>query len=249
MVQVKKQAVKTKKPASVSKAKIAAITSGVLLAGMGGGYLLNSVTTDPQAPSYGNFTSVYAVTADYLSTVEGNLAKLKVRTDNSTPPIDYDSSSMPDWKDADGNGCHTRYDVLARDMLDEKRDGCKILSGTVFDYYTGELVTYNDKVSGGGLDVDHIVAKGDAWESGGYAWDSDEWIKFANDPNELLTVSASINRQKGDKNAAEWLPPNESFQCRYVIYQVNIKHDYKLSVTTSEKATISEALNDKCEIK
>jgi hypothetical protein len=245
---VKKRTATKAKPAKVSKAKIAVITGGVLLTGIGGGYLLNNATTAPQTPNYSDFTPVYTIAAADLSTAENNLAKLKVRADSASPPTDYDSASMPDWKDIDNNGCHTRYDVLARDMLDERRDGCKVLSGTVFDYYTGELVAYNDKVSGGGLDVDHVVAKGDAWESGGYAWDGDDWVKFANDPNELLTVSASINRQKGDKNAAEWLPPNESFQCKYVIYQVNIKYDYKLSVTVSEKAVIDRTLGDKCEV-
>jgi hypothetical protein len=218
-----------KKP--MSKAKIATI-SAASVAILGGGTVLYGVTQEhyqemPSEPTYTISTTDYAA-------AQNNLSALNTRANDYQPPTDYDSKSMPDWNDADKNGCKSRDDILARDLENEKfktEDKCKIVYGELFDYYIGETILFDANISGGGIDIDHIVAKGDAWNSGGYNWTSAKWTEFANDPEELIAVSASINRQKGDKNAAEWLPPNELFYCRYVIYQVNIKFKYQLSIT------------------
>lgn len=38
-------------------------------------------------------------------------------------------------------------------------------------------------------------------------------VAFANDPLNLLSVDAQINRAKGDGDAATWLPPTKRFRC------------------------------------
>lgn len=245
---------KLKPERSVAKSgrkKVALVAGGVLIAGIAGvgGYLARNKQDLDSPKSYEDFTPVYSISKLNHETTKSNLARLKTRLDNYTPLSDYDSKTMPDWKDTNNSGCNSRYDELAESMLDEVRDGCKILSGTMFDYYTGNIIEYDDKISGGGVDVDHIVAKGDAWRSGGYSWGTDRWIEFANDPDVLISVSASINRQKGDKDAARWLPPNEDFRCKYVVSQVEIKYKYALSVTMSEKSVMSDILDDKCIVK
>ena len=116
----------------------------------------------------------------------------------------------------------------------------------MFDYYTGTLVKYNRLVSGGGIDVDHIVAKGNAWESGGYTWDTDKWKTYINDEEVLMATSAKANRSKGDKDASGWLPSNEKFWCKYATFQIHIKDKYNLSVTTDEKTTLEEILDTNC---
>ena len=223
---------------------------GAFLAILGGGAVIyasiqNRPVDQPMAP-------LYAVSSAEHRSAKSHLSELEVRADNYAPPTRYDSKSMPSWNDGDKNGCKTRDDILARDLVKTEfkaGDKCKIVSGELFDYYIGETILFDTNVSGGGIDVDHIVAKGDAWNSGGYRWDMVEWTGFANDPEELIAVSASINRQKGDKNAAQWLPPNEEFQCRYVVNQLNIKYKYALSVTDSEKMTMTNILRDNCIIK
>ena len=35
-------------------------------------------------------------------------------------------------------------------------------------------------------------------------------VSYANDPGVLLAVSGPLNEQKGDSDAASWLPPNRS---------------------------------------
>lgn len=109
------------------------------------------------------------ISAQELKSAKTTLNSLSVRSNITNIP-DYDSKMMPGWYDVDNDGCPTRYDALTRDILNEKTDeaSCKIKSGTMFDYYTGALVKYNHLVDGGGIDVDHIVAKGNAWISGGW---------------------------------------------------------------------------------
>ena len=45
---------------------------------------------------------------------------------------------------------------------------------------------------------------------------------FANDPLNLLAVDGPLNMQKGDGDAATWLPPNRSYRCAYVARQVAV---------------------------
>ncbi|WAH96192.1 GmrSD restriction endonuclease domain-containing protein [Arthrobacter sp. MMS18-M83] len=45
---------------------------------------------------------------------------------------------------------------------------------------------------------------------------------FANDPLNLQSVDGPTNLQKGDGDAATWLPPNKSFRCDYVARQISV---------------------------
>ena len=76
-----------------------------------------------------------------------------------------------------------------------------------------------------------MVALGDAWQKGAQRWAYGKRVAFANDPLNLLAVSASANRQKGDGDTATWLPANKSFRCSYVARQVAVKLKFGLWVT------------------
>ena len=216
---------------------------GVAITIGAGGYSLGAITNQ----DIQDFEPIYTITAQELKSVKSTLSSLSVRSGSETI-LDYDSSKMPGWYDADGDGCLTRYDVLTRDILNEKTDeaNCKIKSGTMFDYYTGMLVKYNRLVNGGGIDIDHIVAKGNAWVSGGSVWDNEQWKAYINDEDVLMATSAKANRSKGDRDASEWLPTNEKFWCKYVVKQVQIKSKYNLSVSANEKSTIENVLSSNC---
>jgi hypothetical protein len=150
------------------------------------------------------------------------------------------------WADVDRNGCDTRDDVLRRDLIDiALRPGthdCVVVSGTRLDPYTGQDLHY---VRGGGVgvDIDHVVALGDAWATGAQYWPVAERIALANDPANLLAVDASANRQKGDADAASWLPPQKSYRCAYVARQVAVKAKYGLWVTAAERDAIARVLS------
>jgi hypothetical protein len=149
------------------------------------------------------------------------------------------------WADVNRNGCDTRNDVLHRDLTDlALRPGthdCVVVSGVRLDPYTGKDLHY---VRGGtvGVDIDHVVALGDAWATGAQYWPVAERIALANDPSNLLAVDASANRQKGDADAASWLPPQKSYRCAYVARQVAVKAKYGLWVTAAERDAIARVL-------
>jgi hypothetical protein len=83
-----------------------------------------------------------------------------------------------------------------------------------------------------------------AWQKGAQEWDADTLRNFANDPIELQATVASMNRQKGDGDAATWLPPNKSFRCTYVSRIVDVKAAYGLWVTQAEHDAIARVLAD-----
>jgi hypothetical protein len=144
------------------------------------------------------------------------------------------------WVDTDRNGCDTRNDVLARDLTGETfkagtRD-CVVLTGSLADPYSGRAIAFQRGVATStAVQIDHVVALGDAWQTGAQAWDTATRTRFANDPRELLAVDGPLNEQKGDGDAATWLPPNRSYRCAYVARQVAVKVAYGLWMTQAEK--------------
>lgn len=147
------------------------------------------------------------------------------------------------WKDVDRNGCDTRSDVLRRDLVERVMSSrCGVMSGVLYpDPYTNRPLTY---VRGRSVvDIDHVVALGNAWATGAQRLDFVVREQFANDPLNLLAVSASANRQKGDGDAATWLPSNRRFRCQYVARQVAVKSRYDLWVTKAEKDAITRILS------
>ena len=147
------------------------------------------------------------------------------------------------WASVDG--CDTRDRILARDLRAKRfrsaTRGCVVLSGRLADPYTSTTITF---ARGGAseVDIDHVVALGDAWQKGAWRWPHRERVAFANDPLNLLAVDASANRQKGDGDTATWLPANKSFRCAYVARQVSVKLKYALSVTAAERDAMRRVL-------
>lgn len=138
------------------------------------------------------------------------------------------------------NGCGTRDDILARDMTGVlTRDGCKVLSGTLADPYTGTVITFTRGQDTSALvQIDHLVALANAWVSGAAAWSPAQRKQIANDPLNLMASDGSSNQSKGASSADQWLPPNPSFQCTYIKRQVQVKNKYRLTVTAAEKSVM-----------
>ena len=81
-----------------------------------------------------------------------------------------------------------RNRTLARDqrhVVYDAGSACDVASGTLADPYTGARIRF---VSGGAseVDVDHVVALGDAWQKGAQQWSYARRVRFANDPLNLL---------------------------------------------------------------
>ena len=150
------------------------------------------------------------------------------------------------WLDADRNGCDTRNDILRRDVTDPVVEpgtsGCVVLRGVLHDPYLGRTVAFA-RGAGDQVDIDHVVALGNAWATGAARFDIHVRAALANDPLNLLAVDLHSNRAKGDGDAATWLPSYKPFRCAYVARQVAVKHKYGLWVTPPERAAMVRVLD------
>ncbi|MCZ2837834.1 GmrSD restriction endonuclease domain-containing protein [Modestobacter sp. VKM Ac-2985] len=192
----------------------------------------------PAADAVSEAAQQSASAADVLATlpVKGRAAK-----------TGYDRDEFgATWADVDRNGCDTRNDVLARDLTEEQfRPGtqdCVVVSGALVDPYTGQTIAFQ-KGDGSSVDIDHVVALSNGWQTGAFAWDEARRTAFANDPLNLLAVDYSANRQKGDGDAATWLPADRGYRCAYVARQVAVKAGYGLWVTPAEHDAIARVLD------
>jgi hypothetical protein len=151
------------------------------------------------------------------------------------------------WADVDRNGCDTRNDILKRDLtaevFKEKTHECVILSGTLIDPYSGETINFvRGNISSMEVQIDHVVALSNAWQTGAFKLSIKDRTAFANDPLNLLAVKGRLNSQKGDGDAATWLPPLKSYRCDYVSRQIAVKMKYKLWFTAPEKEAMVRIL-------
>jgi hypothetical protein len=151
----------------------------------------------------------------------------------------YSRAKFPHWAEQDG--CDTRERVLERDGPSVERDGeCRAVSGVWVSVYDDE--TFADA---GDVDIDHMVPLANAWRSGAAAWTQDKRRAFANDMDhpQLLAVSASSNRSKGDQGPDEWKPPSKTYWCTYAGSWASVKATYGLWVTGAEKNTLTDMLD------
>lgn len=169
----------------------------------------------------------------------------KLTVKGRAPKTGYDREKFGTaWADTDSNHCDTRDDILKRDLKDVKyKEGkCTVASGTLTDDpYSGDDVRFTRGASK--VDIDHLVALSDAWQKGAQQWEPSKRIALANDPLNLLAVSASPNRSKGEGDTATWLPGNKGYRCTYVAGQVAVKKKYGLWVTGAEKSAMKKVLS------
>ena len=161
------------------------------------------------------------------------------------PKTGYARSQFPHWSDPDRNGCDARNDTLKRDLTNVTYKvgtrECKVIAGQLLDPFSGKVITFSTtKVV---IDIDHVVALSNAWQTGAAYFDKNKRSQIANDPLNLLAVDSKLNRQKGDGDAATWLPPSKAFRCEYVARQVAVKAKYGLWVTQPEKVAIDKILS------
>jgi hypothetical protein len=147
------------------------------------------------------------------------------------------------WADVDRNGCDTRNDILKRDMTSivykPKTRNCVVLSGTLIDRYSGEMINFvRGDVSSMEVQIDHVVALSNSWQTGAFKLSIAQRTALANDPLNLFAVKGRLNLQKSDGDAATWVPPMKSFRCAYVAQQIAVKAKYSLWVLAPEKAAM-----------
>ena len=147
------------------------------------------------------------------------------------------------WIDADRDGCDTRAEVLideSRSLAQVDPSGCHVVAGDWVSPYDGYATA--DPAE---LEIDHVVALAEAWDSGASAWSPERRIAFANDvedPDGLVAVTATTNATKSDRDPASWLPPNRADRCRFAAAWTSVKLRWGLSADAAEVAALRDAL-------
>ena len=172
------------------------------------------------------------------------LAALPVKGRAAKTGYDREGRFGAAWFDIDRNGCDTRNDVLTRDLRDAVRSGpCKVMRGVLDDPYTGTVIDFvRGEDTSADVQIDHVVALMDAWQTGAQLLDDQQRVTLANDPLNLIATDGPTNSQKSDADAASWLPPNKGARCAYVARQIAVKATYALWVTPAEHDAMAAVL-------
>jgi hypothetical protein len=157
----------------------------------------------------------------------------------------YSRNLFKHWIDVDKDGCNTRYEVLIAEAIVKPKVGarCYLTGGKWRNPYDGKVFTNPT-----GLDIDHMVPLAEAWRSGAWAWTAAQRMDFANDLEDsrsLLAVTASLNRSKGDRDVAAWLPIKA--QCNYISNWIAVKWRFDLTVDPVEGEFLQNKITD-CKI-
>lgn len=126
-----------------------------------------------------------------------------------------------DWKKA-------RRAVLARDSIPN--------IGWI-DPYTRTRIDNKIKV-----DIDHIIPLSYASKHCGENFSEKTKHSFATDPLNLLSVSQTANRSKGDKGLSEWLP--KYYKCSYIKQWNLVSKKYPLCLSKEDLEIIKN--NQSC---
>jgi hypothetical protein len=196
--------------------------------------------TDRLYDGVGPFSSAWAApSVTSGSGIAALLSRIEV-VDDITDVGGYDRSCRkgggcvfgPAWNDpTDHSGCDTRSRVVGAALTDAVfkagTGGCKPVSGVLDpDPYTGKPVPLS------AIDLDHIYPQRRAWDAGAWRWTPMQRQLFANDPVELIAVSAHANRSKSDEGLS-WLP---SYQpCTYIQRYLTVAAKYRLPITNAER--------------
>ena len=156
----------------------------------------------------------------------------------------YQRDLFRHWIDADGDGCDTRREVLIAEAIVAPTigGGCTLTGGEWLSAYDGLVFTDASQ-----LQIDHVVALAEAWDSGASAWSADRRMRFANDldvPWALIAVSSASNQSKSDHDPAEWLPPDPTDLCPFVSAWIAIKVRWQLSVDQLERIALDGLVGD-----
>ncbi|MFF8505579.1 HNH endonuclease family protein [Streptomyces anulatus] len=187
-----------------------------------------------------------AAPAAEVTTLADAVGLLKVTEEDRAG---YTSSSFRHWNAGEDttDACDTRAEVLLAEAVVAPTvgSGCKLTGGRWTSYLDGQEVT-----DAGSLDVAHLVALGEAWDSGASAWTEARREAYANDQGadvSLVAVTSRINRKKADKDPADWMPPSPEVQCRYAGEWVSTKLRWQLTADDRELEALKVYAEGPCE--
>lgn len=156
----------------------------------------------------------------------------------------YEREAFGDGWSVGPTGCDTRAEVLAAESTvpaTRGPDECRVVAGRWVNIYDGNATTDPSD-----LEIDHVVALAEAWDSGAADWPPDRRVAFANDvahQDALIAVTTSSNRSKSDSDPAEWLPADNGTWCWYAAAWIEVKAAWELSVDQVEHDALADVLD------
>lgn len=171
------------------------------------------------------------------ATAQAELNAIAVAAEGST--AGYSRDLFPHWITV--GGCTARETVLKRDGSGVVVGGdCYPTSGSWFSQYDGVTLT-----SAADVDIDHVVALAEAWRSGASSWTTSKRQSFANDLTrpQLIAVSASSNRSKGDQDPSTWKPTRTAYHCTYARMWIRSKYYWGLAWQSTERSAVQGMLS------
>ena len=110
------------------------------------------------------------------------------------------------------------------------------MGGIIYGPYTGSYFASTRET-----DIEHIVARSEAHDSGLCAADAATRSRFASDLLNLTLASPSVNRhQKSGRDAAEWMP--DLNRCWFANRVVRVRQEYGLTIDQTEADALSAVL-------
>ena len=180
-------------------------------------------------------------------TVAAALTKLRVAPELLR--TGYTREAFRHWTDADGDCRGTRTEVLqqettVRPLTWTDASQCVVARGRWWSFMDGATWTNPADV-----DIDHLIALAEAWDSGARNWGPVRRQNFANDlayAGSLNAITDDVNSAKGDRDPAQWLPPRVEGRCRYVATWIAVKWRWSLAVDATEKAALDRFAAGPC---
>ena len=112
--------------------------------------------------------------------------------------------------------------------------------GVIWSPYTGQTFDSLQET-----DIEHIVARSEAHDSGLCGHTRERQREFSEDLLNLTLADPTLNRDiKAGKDAADWLPDQN--RCWFVEAVIQVKRKYQLSVDERERAALERVLTQEC---
>ena len=196
----------------------------------------NSICHDITSPSYSRIKNFTAYSS--LQECLNERGRLPKNTKSALLITDKYSRSKfgSGWRDNDKDCQNSRMEALISQSVAPLKyktsDNCKVVSGRWNSPYSGKTI-----YKASDIDIDHVVPLKWAWEHGANKWSKKKRVEIANDPINLLSVEASLNRQKGAKGLDGWLPPQNI--CQYILRFERVRKTYNLTLNSPELKSYS----------
>lgn len=154
-----------------------------------------------------------------------------------------DAGKRPGWADADRDCQNTRAEVLIAscEVLRDAK-GCHVTLAVCRDIYSGETIATAHPSRD--IQIDHLLPQSVARER----WTGTEaaFIRFYNDPENLVPTSARGNERKGALMPDQWCPAATWWRQTLAIRFAVVAMRHHIALTSSEMLALASWHEGRC---